>query len=141
MKQLDTRLRHKKQKNAALNIVWYMHAGHSAIALNLSRHLPVATEPESTAKNAEKILQMGHHVLKSNLCKNSQNPRFSTRQLQACFTATAVDDISLGKPMIFYYDFSLHSNILHNALYKNVTFTFGWKGDQRPLLISNQTMT
>ena len=103
-----------------------MHAGHSAIALNLSRHLPVATEPESThAKNAEKILQMGHHVLKSNLCKNSQNPRFSTRQLQACFTATAVDDISLGKPMIFYYDFSLHSNILHNALHKNVTYTFG----------------
>jgi len=68
--------------------------GHAAIALYLSRHSPVASEPEPTAKNAEKILQMGHHVLKSNLCKNSANPRFSTRQLQACFTATAMDDIS-----------------------------------------------
>jgi len=85
-----------RRKNLSEKFQIDIRQGHSAIALNLSRHLPVATEPESTAKNAEKILQMGHHVLKSNLCKNSQNPRFSTRQLQACFTATAVDDISLA---------------------------------------------
>ena len=63
--------------------------GHSAIALYLSRHQP-------EMQNTEKLLAMAHHILKSNIYKNSQNVRFSTRQLQACFTSLSMNDISLA---------------------------------------------
>ena len=39
---------------------------------------------------------MAHHILKSNIYKNSQNLPFSTRQLQACFTSVTMDEVTLA---------------------------------------------
>ena len=74
-----------------------IRTGHAALALHLGR------QPHQEIRGrGEKILEMSHHVLKSNLNKNcpSQAPGagtgrvFSSRQLAACFTALSAEDIS-----------------------------------------------
>ena len=83
------RKRGDRDKESEVKFMSDSRLGHSAIALYLSRHQP-------EMQNTEKLLAMAHHILKSNIYKNSQNVRFSTRQLQACFTSLSMNDISLA---------------------------------------------
>jgi len=66
-----------------------IRSGHTAIALSMSR--------QAKMLKPEKVLELSHHILKSNLYKNiGQELNFSHRELQAFLVSLAADDISLA---------------------------------------------
>lgn len=63
-----------------------LRAGHAGIALRLSRlQVPL---------DAEKTLELGHHVLKAHLYKNMTLHKYSSRELQAHWIASVSADVS-----------------------------------------------
>lgn len=67
-------------------LVIYLRAGHAGIALRLSRlQVPL---------DAEKTLELGHHVLKAHLYKNMTLHKYSSRELQAHWIASVSADVS-----------------------------------------------
>lgn len=69
-----------------LAILYVIRAGHAGIALRLSRlQVPL---------DAEKTLELGHHVLKAHLYKNMTLHKYSSRELQAHWIASVSGDVS-----------------------------------------------
>lgn len=63
----------------------YFRAGHAGIALRLSRlQVPL---------DAEKTLELGHHILKAHLYKNMTLHKYSSRELQAHWIVSVSADV------------------------------------------------
>jgi len=79
----------RNQENEPNKFLVDIRSGHTAIALSMSR--------QAKMLRPEKVLELSHHILKSNLHKNSgQDMQFSPRELQAFLVSLAADDMSVA---------------------------------------------
>jgi hypothetical protein len=63
-----------------------LRSGHAGIAFRLSR--------VQAPLDAEKTLELGHHILKAHLYKNMTLHKYSSRDLQAHWVASSSEDVS-----------------------------------------------
>lgn len=63
-----------------------LRSGHAGIAFRLSR--------VQSPLDAEKTLELGHHILKAHLYKNMTLHKYSSRDLQAHWVASSSEDVS-----------------------------------------------
>ena len=93
----------------------YIRAGHAGIALRLSRlQVPL---------DAEKTLELGHHVLKAHLYKNMTLHKYSSRELQAHWISSVSADVSealCGLRNIYSPNVKVH---IYKHTYKPVSYT------------------
>lgn len=69
-----------------------LRSGHAGIALRLSRvQVPL---------DAEKTLELGHHILKAHVYKNMTLHKYSSRDLQAHWVASSSEDVSAALCML-----------------------------------------
>jgi hypothetical protein len=63
-----------------------LRSGHAGIAFRMSR--------VQAPLDAEKTLELGHHILKAHLYKNMTLHKYSSRDLQAHWVASSSEDVS-----------------------------------------------
>lgn len=76
----------RRDENESTKFLCDLRAGHSGIAFRLSR--------VQAPLDAEKTLELGHHILKAHVYRNMSFPLISSRDLQAHWVAQCSDNVS-----------------------------------------------